>query len=379
MSVSEELGLQYKTKQEAMKKELYKRYETDGFIKEDETLAYFAEHQIPLTLVDSITDHLLSMGVLIKAEGELLDNEEDIYDRTRTDYEAVFLEVLQISPGLSLMVDYIKTIKPPQHREWHILIPQAQSGNQYARDRLFDMYLRVVLKIALKYHKESGYEIDDIIQVGAMGLLKAIKAYDGTKQGSFVSYMPLWIAQFISRAITDLSRIIRIPAHMQETMRMIEHTTAILHDELARKPMITELAFECNMTEKSVEQILSFPQKAVPIDKVLTIDEDGFCSFEIEDNQTLPIEVLAEENELSIIINDLLDLLTKKEVGVIRARFGFDDGCPKTLEKIGESYGVTRERIRQIEAKAIRKLKMSSKHKKLDGYYTKETQTKKTP
>ncbi len=267
-----------------------------------------------------------------------------------------------------MIVDHIKTIKPPQHREWHILIPQAQSGNQYARDRLFDMYLRVLLKIAMRHHKEFGYEIDDIIQVGAMGLLKAIKAYDFSKHGSFVSYMPLWIVQFISRTITDLSRLVRIPSHMQETMRMLERTIAVLQDELGREPLLEEVASEFNMTEVAVKQILAFPQKAIPIESLLTIDEDGFCSFEIEDNEALPIEDLAERNELSNAINDLLDLLTERQAGVIRARFGFDDGCPKTLEKVGELYGVTRERIRQIEVKAINRLRHPSKSRKLVGY-----------
>ena len=182
------------TERDAIISELYNRYQANGFITEDEALACFVAYQIPLTLIDSITDHLLSIGVIIKINDSQDDYEEEINDRTRTDYEAIFLEVLQISPGLTVLVDYIKNVKPPQHREWHILIPQAQNGNQYARDRLFDMYLRVVVKIALKYHKESGYEIDDIIQVGGMGLLRAIRAYDFSKHGSFVSYMPLWIA-----------------------------------------------------------------------------------------------------------------------------------------------------------------------------------------
>lgn len=360
--------MQEATKREAIINELYNRYQANGYITEDETLACFVAHKIPLTLVDSITDHLLSIGVLIRIDDNHDDEDEDFNDRTRTDYESIFFEVLQISPELIVLVDYIRTIKPPQHREWHNLIPQAQNGNQYARDRLFDMYLRVVLKISLKYYKESGYEIDDIIQVGSMGLLQAIKAYDFSKHGSFVSYMPLWIAQYISRAISDLSRAIRIPVHMIETMRTLERAHTEIKLRSVDDPSIEEIANFCNMSSDSVEKVIGYFNTIISIEEFLEVDVDGFCSYQIEDTEIQPIEDITEGIDLRQVFLDLLDTLKEREADIIRSRFGFDDDKPKTLEEVGEKYGVTRERIRQIEAKALRKLKHPSRIKKLSGY-----------
>jgi len=356
------------SERDAVISELYNSYHANGFITEDEALACFVEHRIPLSLIDAITDHLLSMGIVFK-NGDRQDGMGDeIYDRTRTDYEAIFREVRQISPGLFLLIEYIKAAKAPQHREWRMLMPQAQNGNQYARDRLFDMYLRVVVKIALKHHKESRYEIEDIIQVGSMGLLQAIKAYDFSKHGSFVSYMPLWIAQYISRAISDLARPIRIPVHMIENMRTVDRALAVLQYRSADEPTITDLANACQMSDDMVEKILTYSKRVESIEQFRSIGEDGFCSYEIEDLSEPSIEEIIERIDLRRITNDVLGTLKCRDEQVIRSRLGFDDGRVKTLEEVGGIYGVTRERIRQIESKAVKKLKRHSGLKEFEGY-----------
>lgn len=347
---------------------LYEKYKADGFITEDEALDCFATHDISLTYIDSITDQLLSMGVIIKTNDIEDNGEDDIYDRTRTDYEKIFADILKISPELVLLIDYIKTIKPPQFREWHILIPQAQNGNEYAYERVFEMYLRVVIKIALDYHIESGYEIDDIVQVGAMGLLRAIKAYDFSKHGSFVSYMPLWITQYISRAIADLSRSIRLPVHMYETIRRIERTYETLQSQLEKEPTNLEVAEVCNLAEDDVVRILNYKENTISIEEFLSIEDDGYCSYELFDSEEFKVEDFIEQNDLHRLLIDLLNTLSKREADIIVHRFGFFDDTPKTLEEIGELYGVTRERIRQIESKALRKLKHPSRIKKLKGF-----------
>jgi len=360
--------MDYATEREAIVNKLYTRYKTNGFVTEDETLECFAAYKTPLALIDSITEQLLSIGVIIKFDDNQIDFEEDNYDRTRTDYEVIFNEILQISPELNELINFIRTIKPPQLREWQNLIPQAQNGNNYANNRLFEMYLRVVLKISLKYHKESNYELDDIIQVGAMGLLQAIKAFDSSKHESFVSYMPLWINQYISRAISDLSRQIRIPVHMIETMRNVEKTLIELQSLSFCDPSLEEIAQSCNMTQDSVERVLGYFYQVISIDDCISIDEDGFCSYDIEDTEMQMIDRIIDGLHLRKVFLDLFETLKEKESTIIRYRYGFDDDTPKTLEEVGEIFGVTRERIRQIEVKALTKLKHPSRIKKLIGY-----------
>ena len=349
-------------------KKLYDRYKTNGYITEDEALDCFAMHKIPLTLIDSIIDQLLSTGVIIKTSENDEDSDDDVYDRTRTDYEAIFAEILQISPELIIFIDYVKTIKPPQHREWHILIPQAQNGNGYANERVFEMYLRVVLKIALSYYNESGYEIEDIIQVGAMGLLQAIKVYDFSKHGSFVSYMPLWITQYISRAITNLSRAIRIPVHMYETIRMVERTFETIECQSGQIPSYSEVAKACDLGEDDIEKVLSYKKDILSIEDFLSIEEDGYCSYKFLNIDEPDLDDIVAQYDLRRTLVNLFDTLSKREVDILIYRFGFYDDSPKTLEEIGELYGVTRERVRQIESKAFRKLRHSSRIKKLKGF-----------
>lgn len=348
--------------------ELYSLYTTNGFITEDEALACFASHSIPLNYIDSLTEHLLTLGVIIKIDDCVDDDDDDIYDRTRTDYDRIFAALLNLSPELKPLVEYIKNIKPPQHREWQILVPQAQNGNIYAQDRLFDMYLRVVIKIALKASNDSGFEVDDTIQVGAMGLLKAINAYDSTKHGSFVSYMPLWISQYISRAISDFRRTIRIPVHMLETMRIVEQAIKVLQNGSDAEPTIKEIALACDMTEESIKEMQRHFEDVMSIEEFVTIDIDGCCSYDIEELELLSLESVVEQNSLREAINDILSTLKDRESRVLRLRFGIDNNTPKTLEEIGAVYGLTRERIRQIEVKAIKKLQHPTRRIKLEGY-----------
>ena len=341
--------------------ELYNIYTANGFIAEDEALACFARYNIPLNHIDSITEHLLALGVIIKIDDGVDDEDKDIYDRTRTDYNLIFAEVLSLSPGQELLLEYIKSIPPPQHREWHILIPQAQNGNMYARDRLFDMYLRVVVRIALKASNDFGFEIDDTIQVGAMGLLRAINAYDFTKHEGFVSYMPLWVSQYISRAISDFKRTIRIPVHMLDTMRKVEQTAKELQNNADVVPTITEIALACNMTEESIKEIQEYNEDTISIEDFFLMEIDGYCSYDIEELEPISLVNIIEQNSLQETIIDMLSTLKNREATVICKRYGFDGGDGQTLEEIGQSLNITRERVRQIEAIALQKLRHPSR------------------
>ena len=186
--------------------ELYSRYQANGFITEDETLACFDAHHIPLTQVDSITDHLLSVGVIIKINDSQADNEEEACDRTRIDYDIIFNEVLRTSPELANLINYIRNIKPSQHREWQILIPQAQNSNQYAQNRLFEMYLRVAFYYALRFYKTINLELDDIVQECMIGLFKAIRDFRKEKHTSFFSFLQLCINRQVFTMIKTFTR-----------------------------------------------------------------------------------------------------------------------------------------------------------------------------
>ncbi len=186
--------------------ELYSRYQANGFITEDETLACFVAHHIPLKQVDSITDHLLSVGVIIKINDSQDDNEEETYDRTRIDYDIIFNKALRTSPELASLINYIRNIKPPQHCEWQILIPQAQNGNQYAQNRLFEMYLRVAFYYALQFHKTIKIELDDILQECMIGLFKAIRDFRIEKHTSFIAFLQLCINRQVITMIKTSTR-----------------------------------------------------------------------------------------------------------------------------------------------------------------------------
>jgi len=354
-------------KYETILEELYNLYNENGYITYDEALKCFLKYELPLKAVDSITDHLLSIGIIFKNGDELNNNEDEIIDRTRTNYENIFSRCIRKCPDLKYLIEYVKNINPPQKREWNLLLPQAQNGNLYARNRLFDMYLRVVIKIALRYSINSNYEIEDLIQEGAMGLLQAIKAYNFSKHGSFVSYMAFWISQYISRAISDLSRTIRIPVHMLEKLDLIEKAIKILKSDSTEKITIPKIAEKCKIPEELVQNILRYQIKTISIEDFISID-DGYCSYDIEYFEEYQIDDSLEEYSLRNILYNMIKMLSEKEANVLYLRYGLYNGKLKTLEEVGDILGLTRERIRQIENRAIEKIKKLPDIKKLEDF-----------
>lgn len=355
--------------QNAIVRELYDRYRKKGFLTEEEVFIYFDSINIPLTLISSITEKLMTLGVIFNTS-DLYNDDENSNDRTRTDYSILFKKGLSYSPDLEFVIRYIKKIRPPQFREWNKLIPQAQSGNIYARDRLFDMYLRVVFKIALRFYKESKYELEDLFQVGSMGLLQAIQKYDFSKHGSFVSYMPFWISQYIRRTITDLSTVIRIPVHIYESMDKIRSTANALKMQYNRKPTIREISEKSKIDEESIKKMIKYFIPPISFERCLSKQYwKEHLYFQVCENLTP--EYIDDINELRRILDEILNYLSKKEAKVLCLRVGYYNNNPKTLEEVGKILGVTRERIRQIEAKAIKKANTPSNMKKVDGYISK--------
>jgi RNA polymerase sigma factor, sigma-70 family len=343
---------------------LYALYKEKGFLKEEDALAVMTEDGISLVGINRVTDRLIALGVVF-ADDSVADDDED-YDRTRTDYEDIFSEVLDISPGLQMLVNYIRSIKPPQNREWRSLITQMNSGNEYAFNRLFDMYLRVVVRMALRFSKESGYELDDAIQEGCMGLIKAIQQYDSSRHGNLGSYFPFWIQQYIGRAVTDKGRVIRLPVHICERIQKIKKIQFTLSERKGCDPAYAEIA---SMAETSVETVIVLLQMAQEICSLESILDDEDCNKEIDERYYIqPFEEEIDNNSLRQVVHNVLTTLTDREQQVMSLRYGLADGRDQTLEQVGVAFHVTRERIRQIEMKAFRKLRHPSRARKFKDF-----------
>ena len=257
----------------------------------------------------------------------------------------------------------IPLLTPEQERE---LAKAYQEGDEEAGRRLAEANLRLVVNIAKRY-AGHGIPFLDIIQEGNLGLMKAIEKFDYEKGYKLSTYSTWWIRQAISRAIADQSRTIRIPVHMVETINRIVRTSRKMTMELGREPSSEEIAARLDMEESKVVEALRVAMEPVSLESPVGEEEDSHLMDFIEDKQMMPadaatLQILREE------MAQAMSVLTEREQKVLRMRFGFDDGNPRTLEEVGREFQVTRERIRQIEGKALRKLRHPSRSKKLRDY-----------
>ncbi|TCK89122.1 RNA polymerase primary sigma factor [Natranaerovirga hydrolytica] len=346
---------------------LYTLYKQKGYLREDEALDLMTVENTSLVGINRITDKLIELGVIFAEDSSSDDDDE--YDRAQVDYDSVYEEILSISPGQERFVNYLREIKPPQHREWQQLVTQMSSGNDYAYNRLFEMYLRVVARIALRYAKDETIELDDAIQEGAMGLMRAIKQFDPSQHGNLGSYLPLWIQQYVSRAIADKGRTIRIPVHMLETVEKIRKSKEKLIALHGTEPCFELLSIETGIPTEQLGQIVSIIRNTSDLlsteelvndtreDSVLNRNEN---SYSIEDDVTYIF--------LRRDLAEIMQTLKPRETKVLSMRFGLLDGLEHTLEEVGSEFAITRERVRQIEVKALKKMRHPSRSKKLKDY-----------
>ncbi len=278
-----------------------------------------------------------------------------------------FVDNLNVDDPVKMFLKEIGKIRLLTFEEENVLAERMLNGDKEAKQQLIESNLRLVVSIAKKYIGR-GMNFLDLIQEGNLGLIKAVDKFDQTKGYKFSTYATWWIRQAITRAIADQARTIRIPVHMVETINKLIKTSRHLLQTLGREPTPEEIAAELEMPVEKVRDILKVSQEPISLETpVGEEDESNLGNFIPDDDAPSPSEQAAD-TLLREHIEEVMQTLTPREAKVLKLRFGLEDGRMRTLEEVGKEFDVTRERIRQIEAKALRKLRHPSRSKKLKDF-----------
>ncbi len=348
-------------------RKLLKRGREQGFIAQDEVLNIFPQPEDHILEIDELYLKCLEEGIDVFDTTEL-----DVVDgksATELEKELESLATLEegyLSDPVRMYLREIGRVSLLTYDEEVTLAKRVEKGDKKAREKLINANLRLVVSIAKKY-VNRGLTLLDLIEEGNIGLMRAVAKYDWRRGFKFSTYATWWIRQAITRAIADQARTIRIPVHMVETINKFNRISRKLMQELGREPIPEEVAMEMEVPVEKVREIIKVSQEPASLEAPVGEEEDSRLGDFIQDASASPSDQ-ATQALLKDHIHEMLETLSPREAKVLEYRFGLEDGKQRTLEEVGKEFGVTRERIRQIEAKAIRKLRHPTRAKKLRDY-----------
>lgn len=373
----------------------------NGFLVFDDIYDAADKWDLSIRDVDYLSSSIATRGILVYDEAPVtnavvLSSEDNYDDYAQRDYEVVFNRVIELDPGLENFINIVRVVVPPQAREMDQLKYQVQEGNLYARERVIQMHLRFAVRIALQRAETYDCEIADTLQEACIGLVTAVDRYDPDSSGPFGTYASLWILQNIGRAQATQRPAVYYPVHKKEgyfTMYPILKKNGYLDSDIwtdsdVRRMIQDRLGCGIDQVEdiinqsmpiESLDAIYEMFLKNIEKDEIQDDVFENITENEIQGDVFQNINSAAfywnddvyeeiEQGTLREILENLMGELTNREQEVLKARYGFEDGVEKTLEEVGHTFGVTRERIRQIESKAIRKLSNPTRIRKLKGF-----------